>query len=289
MQPSVDVVIVNWNGGYDVLRAVRSAAAFGAEVIVVDNASTDGSPELIEHEVATATVFRMGRNAGFAAACNEGVRRGRGEYVFLLNPDAEIVEGTLADLVAAFSWHRGVAIVGARIVSRSGAPQRSARHFPTLVALILYQLKLQAFRRHLPPLRHYLMSDFAEDTPSFVDQVIGAAFIMRRRDWGAFGGLDEGYFVLFEEVDLARRVANAGGRSLHWPSLVVRHLGSTSFRRISHVRLQTLWTKSLFRYARRHLGTHSLLPLALTLPASFVSSLVLDVLRRPLRGSGESA
>ena len=94
----IDAVIVNWNGGDGVLLAARSAVAFGARAIVVDNGSTDGSADRLERSLPEATVERMGRNAGFAAACNRGAALGGGEFIFLLNPDAAIVAGTPDDL-----------------------------------------------------------------------------------------------------------------------------------------------------------------------------------------------
>jgi len=273
---TLDVVIVNWNGGDDVLRAARSALNFGARPIVVDNGSTDGSADRIELTLPGILVLRMGHNAGFSRACNVGAQAGNGEYVMLLNPDAELIQGGIADLVRAFERDAQTAIVGPRTVDAQGHQQITVRQFPTLPTLFLYQLKLHRLARWIRPLRDYFMVDFAGDSPVPVDQVIGAALAMRRRDWEDFGGLDEGYFLLFEEVDLSRRISARGRTSLYWPYVVVRHLGGTSFRKLSHLRVQRIWNASLLRYARVHLGIPAAILLATTIPITLVVGALRD-------------
>lgn len=282
----VDVVIVNWNGGKDVANAARSAAAFGGRPIVVDNGSVDGSAELVEAEVDAAVVVRLGYNAGFARACNAGVARGSAPVILLLNPDAEIVAGNAGDLIRSFEHPSRPIIVGPRTVRGDGQPERSVRRFPTLTTLLLYQLKLHPLARWIPPLRAYFMFDFAESEAAQVDQVIGAAFAMRREDWIRFKGLDEGYFLLFEEVDLCRRVADDGGKTIYWPDVTVRHIGSTSFRRISRVHLQVIWNASLLRYARLHLGPAAAPLLALTFPVGLTVAVIRDIVARWTSPSG---
>ena len=262
----VDVVIVNWNGGDEVLAAARSAVDFGGRPIVVDNGSADGSLEAVERALPEAQCIRLGRNAGFAAACNVGVAAARGEFVFLLNPDAEIIAGRRSDIVAAFAWDPEVRIVGPAVVNAAGELVPSARRFPSVASLTLYQLKLHRLARFVPPLRRYFMLDFDTARAGLVDQPIGAAFIMRRVDWEAVGGLDDRYFLWFEEVDLAKRVAAQGGRSLYWPDLVVRHVGGTSFARLRRTERQRIWNSSVDRYARSHFSQRGRRLLRATFP-----------------------
>jgi N-acetylglucosaminyl-diphospho-decaprenol L-rhamnosyltransferase len=277
--PTVDVVVVNWNGGDDVVESARSAIAFGGRAIVVDNASTDGSPERVEASVLEASVVRMGRNAGFAAACNRGVAEGEGAFIFLLNPDATIVSGTPADVATAFAHGARPMIVGPRIEDESGRLARSARRFPTALSLVLYQVKLHHLARWIPPLRQYLMMDADFSRPMLVDQPMGAAFIMRRADWERFGGMDEAYFLWFEEVDLAKRVAEAGGNALYWPDISVRHIGGTSFSRLTARQRQRLWNRSALRYAERHFGRVGAAGVRLTLPVSSTVNWAADRVR----------
>jgi GT2 family glycosyltransferase len=264
--PAIDVVIVSWNGGEAVVESARSGLAFGARVIVVDNGSSDGSAERVEAALPEVRVVRMGRNAGFAAACNRGATEGDGEFIFLLNPDARIVAGTPAEVLRAFSHDARPTIVGPRIEHDDGRLARSARRFPTAVSLVLYQLKLHHLARWIPPLRGYLMVDADFSRPMLVDQPMGAAFVMRRRDWVLFGGMDEAFFLWFEEVDLAKRVSDAGGTALYWPGISVRHTGGTSFARLSARHRQRLWNRSAVRYAERHFSRLGAAVVRLSLP-----------------------
>jgi hypothetical protein len=276
----VDVVIVNWNGGEEVVAAARSAVRFGGRPIVVDNGSVDGSAERVATQVREATVLRLNHNAGFARACNVGAADGSAPYILLLNPDAEIVNGTAAELRAAFAHPSLPIVVGPKTVDGDNRVETTVRRLPTLTVLTLYQLKLHRFARWIPPLRSYFMVDFDSTRPTQVDQVIGAALAIRRSDWERLGGLDEGYFLLFEEVDLCRRIADEGGVGLYWPAMVVRHIGSTSFRRLSHLQLQRIWNASLLRYAHLHLGRGSVALLSMTVPYTLVVSAARDALGR---------
>jgi N-acetylglucosaminyl-diphospho-decaprenol L-rhamnosyltransferase len=284
--PEIDVVIVNWNGGEAVVESARSALAFGGRVIVVDNGSSDGSAERVEAALPEARVVRMGRNAGFAAACNRGAAEGDGEFIFLLNPDARIVAGTPSEVLRAFAHHPRPTIVGPRIEHDDGRLARSARRFPTAVSLVLYQLKLHRLARWIPPLRGYLMMDADFSRPMLVDQPMGAAFAMRRDDWDRFGGMDEAYFLWFEEVDLAKRVSDAGGAALYWPAISVRHTGGTSFSRLSARHRQRLWNRSAARYAEHHFSRRGAAAVRLTLPVATTLNWIADRLSAFRTGLG---
>jgi len=281
--PSVDVIVVNWNGGASVASAVKSAVRFGGRAIVVDNGSIDGSIDALRGEPGVV-IMEMGWNAGFARACNAGAGSSEGDYIFLLNPDAEIVLGRPNDIVEAFQAFPDAGIVGPQIIDSEGESEPSVRRFPTVIDVLLYQIKLHRWARRIPPLRRYFMIGFDDSKPAYVDQVIGAAMVVRRSDWEAIGGMDDGFFLLFEDVDFCKRLADQGLRGVHWPALVVRHVGHESFRRIGHLRLQRLWNRSLMRYAWKHLGVGGTVLIALTIPLSLVLSLMLDIGRLPLVG-----
>ena len=162
------------------------------------------------------------------------------------------------------------------MVDEAGRWVPSVRRFPSTVSLCLYQLKLRPLARWLPPLRRYLMMDFDGSRPALIDQPMGAAFIMRRSDWETFGGLDEQFFLWFEEVDLACRVARVGGKSLYWPSIVVRHQEGTSFRQLPRIQRQRIWNRSMLADARRHLGRPQTFVLRATVPISLILAAVID-------------
>ena len=284
--PSVDVIIVNWNGGSSVAKAARSAVRFGGRAIVVDNGSSDDSIDQLREE-AGVSIVEMGYNAGFARACNAGASISDRDFIFLLNPDAEIVSGRPNDIVAALDAFPAAGIVGPRIIDSAGESEPSVRRFPTVIDLVLYQIKLHPWAGRIPRLRHYFMIGFDDANPAYVEQVIGAALIIRRPDWEAIGGMDSGFFLLFEDVDFCKRSADRGLRAVHWPDLVVRHAGHGSFRRLRHLRLQRLWNRSLNRYARKHFGVAGRIAIASTIPLSLMLSVVLDLSRVTLTGRSD--
>lgn len=284
--PTVDVIIVNWNGGSSVASAARSAVQFGGRAIIVDNASSDGSVDQLRLERGVLVV-EMGYNAGFARACNTGAAASDRDFLFLLNPDAEIVQGQPDDLINALRAFPAAGIVGPRIVDAAGQAETSVRRFPTVTDLVLYQVKLHPWARRIPPLRRYLMIGFDDTKPAYVDQIIGAALIVRRSDWTAVGGMDNGFFLLFEDVDFCKRMADRGLRAVHWPDLIVRHIGHESFQRLGHVRLQRLWNRSLIRYAWKHFGVTGRMAIASTIPLSLALSAILDIGRIPLTGRSD--
>jgi N-acetylglucosaminyl-diphospho-decaprenol L-rhamnosyltransferase len=108
---------------------------------------------------------------------------------------------------------------------------------------------------------------------------MGAAFIMRRPDWDRFSGMDEAYFLWFEEVDLAKRVSEAGGSALYWPDIAVRHIGGTSFSRLTARQRQRLWNRSALRYAERHFGRLGTVGVRMTLPLSSTVNWAADRVR----------
>lgn len=277
---TADIVIVNWNAGEALTAAAASAMAFGGTPIVVDNASSDGSIERLERNLPEVHVIRNTHNAGFARACNIGAAAGSGELIVLLNPDAEIVKGSVADLEAAFEYHAGVAIVGPAIEGTDGSLRPSVRRFPTTASLCLYQLKLHPLARWIPSLRSYFMLDFRGTTPALVDQVMGAALVMKRADWARFGGMDESYFLWFEEVDLCKRVFDAGRSTLYWPNVVVRHIGAASFKQLPAGERQRHWNRSAARYADRHLPKPGAALVRATMPASRALNWLSAFLRR---------
>ena len=246
----VDVVIVNWNCGPELVSAVRSALVFGGRPIVVDNASTLGSLAEIS-AMDGVTVVRHERNLGFAAGCNSGAAAGTGEIVLLLNPDAEIVSGTAGDLDRAFA-SSGAMVLGPRLEHTSGRPLRSVHRVPRTTDLLHDLLRTRALRRRLRPAT--AAEAAGQPTTASPGWVVGSALAIRRTDWDRLRGMDDGYFLWYEDLDLAARATKAGGGVAMAPSILVRHVGASSWVHLSHRRRQWLRVRGAFRYANRHLG-----------------------------------
>jgi N-acetylglucosaminyl-diphospho-decaprenol L-rhamnosyltransferase len=206
--PAVDVVVVNWNTG-DCLRSCLAALAastgpvrFG-RVVVVDNASSDGSADLPPRFEPTTdrpaggagtlpvTVLHNQANWGFAAACNQGARLGAAPYLLLLNPDTVVRPDAVAAAVEFLESDAatGVGICGGAVSRPDGAPGVSASRFPTLGNVAAGIARLDRLAPRLFPPRHLTPAELAASRP--VDQVIGAFFLVRRALWDRLGGLDE--------------------------------------------------------------------------------------------------
>lgn len=255
--PAVDVVVVNWNTGPHLRACLRSIAAADrsrlrvARIVVVDNASTDDSLDRLAAPGVPLHVVRNADNRGFAAACNQGARHGDSDLLLFLNPDTELYPGTLR-AVAGFLGTpaaRGVGILGGHMVDARGRPAISCSRFPTLRTFAAKATGLDRLAPGRFPPHHLTPAETSGSGP--VDQVIGAFFLLRRGLFERLGGFDEGYFLYFEETDLARRARDAGLRSYHLRPALVHHVGQVSSRQLGGARLRhSLCSRT--RYAVRH-------------------------------------
>ena len=211
--PAVSVVIVGWNVR-EFLRAclesLRPAWAGGqAEVIVVDNASTDGTAALVRDAFPTVRLLANATNRGFGAANNQGMAAARGRYFFLLNPDTVVLPGVLETLVAFLDAHPQAGMAAPRLLNPDGSLQRNAFRFPGLA-----QVALDLFPLHPRLLESALNGRYPQERratePFAIDHPLGAALFVRRAVWEQTGGFDEGYFMYAEEVDWCRRIRQAG-------------------------------------------------------------------------------
>ncbi len=255
--PSVRVVIVNWNAG-PYLRACLDALARAEQrgyllrrVVVVDNASTDGSVAACQEATLPVEVIRNVTNRGFGAACNQGAEGAAEDLLLFLNPDAQPAPDALAravDAMAAGTVSR-VGIVGVRMVDERGATVDSCSRFPDLRGMVGRATGLQRLLPALFPPQSLPADELQSDRP--VDQVIGAFFLIRRSLFEQLHGFDERYFLYYEEVDLSLRARAAGHRSHYVADACCLHRGSVSSDQVPVHRLRyTLDSRVTF--ARTH-------------------------------------
>ena len=252
------IVIVSYNTRDLLDRCLASVAAslaltpvLRAEVVVVDNASADGSAALVTERHPGAHVLALATNSGFAAASNVGIRATTGGIVLLLNPDTEVLGPALAAIVEGFERHGDAGIVGGHLLNPDGSHQDSCFRFPGLA-----QQWLDFF-----PLNHRLVSSrlngrypaSADDDEYAVDHPLGACFAIRREVLDAIGLLDEGYFMYSEEIDLALRASKAGWQAWYAPRARVVHHGGAATRQVRAAMLVELY-RSRFRFWRKHHG-----------------------------------
>jgi N-acetylglucosaminyl-diphospho-decaprenol L-rhamnosyltransferase len=226
---SVDVVIVNWNAGGQLRRSLETlagaAGASLARVVVVDNASADGSAEGLSFPALPLEIVRNARNDGFAAACNRGASRGRAGYLLFLNPDTELFEGSISTPVSLMEAreHDRTGVMGIRLVDARGDASRSCARFPTLGRCVSRALGLHRLSRRLFP--GYVMAEWDHGSSREVDHVSGAFYLVRRAVFEELGGFDERFFVYLEDLDFSLRARRAGWRSWYAAEARAFHRG----------------------------------------------------------------
>lgn len=247
---NVSVVVVNYNGGEDVLRCLRSAAGPGVELVVVDNASADGSPDAIAREFPDAILVRNPRNVGFGAAANQGVRATDAPWMVLVNPDAVVRPGAIDRLVATLRERPRAGAAGPLVRNPDGTVQPSKRAFPTLWQAALHGIAGLVWPNN-PGTRAYTLADAPMDAPRTVGWVAGNAMALRREAFDAIGGFDEAFFFFVEDVDLCRRMWDSGWEVWFEPGAEFVHRWGGSWTRRP---LKFLWLhhRNLYRYATKH-------------------------------------
>ena len=273
----IGIIIVTYNSAAEIGACLDAALACGAEIVVVDNASRDGT---------TAEVVRRGvrltanaENRGFAAAVNQGFGVLNSPYVLLLNPDA-VIQTSLEPLRRACDIP-GSAGAGGQLVDAGGQPQVGfmVRGLPTPAVLVLEALVLNKIWPRNPVNRRYRCLDLDCSAPSMVEQPAGAFFMVRRAVWQELGGLDESFFPLwFEDVDFCRRIRDRGFSLYYIPESVAKHTGGhTVPDMVLEMRL-IYWYRSLLRYSAKHFR-----------PFAFGAVCLAVVTGSFLRGMAESA
>jgi N-acetylglucosaminyl-diphospho-decaprenol L-rhamnosyltransferase len=252
----VDIVIVNWNSR-SLLRACLSALdqstiADMLSVIIVDNASTDGSADGLVAGHVRVDLVRNAENRGFAAACNQGAARGRAPYVLFLNPDVRVGADTVASAARYMDdpVNRGVGVVGVQLLDPGGRVRVSCARAPTAGALLLQTLFLDRICPALVP-RHFLAEwDHGDTRP--VDQVMGAFLMIRRALLDRLGGFDERFFLYYEDVDLCLAARQAGWAVVHYAGARAIHEGEGTTAAIKDRRLFHLVDSRVLYAAKRH-------------------------------------
>lgn len=250
------VIIVNWNTRERLRECLRSVfASVGItnfEVFVVDNASSDGSAEMVEKEFSRSRLIKNKRNLGFAVANNLAIKRAQGSYILLLNPDCKISSGALENMYLFMRGHPRAGVCGGRLFEESGGIQPSVRSFPTFFSQATILLKIHKLFPNLQTINNYLSLGLDYGRSSKVDQVMGAFFAVPRHIFSEVGLLDERFFLWFEEVDFCKRVKQAGYDVFYTPIAEATHSGGASFNQLLSAEKQKIWNKSLDAYMRKH-------------------------------------
>ncbi len=266
--PLLSVVIVSWNVRDDLRECLQSLLGTGdlgsgtgkqlseIEVIVVDNASMDGTAETVRREFPQVKLIVNDENLGYTKANNIGIRQSRGKYILLLNPDTVVKPNALQALIECAEAHPDAGIIGAKLLNPDGSIQRSARSFPDIGAGLFRNTFLGRLFPNNPFVRRYLLTDFSYDEVREVDWVSGAAMLVRRELFERIGLLDERFWAYCEDVDLCWRAWQAGFKVLFCPNAVIVHkIGRSSDQRLVASLIQhhkSMWLFYLKNYRKRY-------------------------------------
>jgi GT2 family glycosyltransferase len=245
------IVIVTCNSGAEIGPCLDAALRTGAEILVVDNGSSDDTLQQVASRGVPALANR--ENRGFAAAVNQGVRALDAPLILLLNPDAVLVSG-LDDLARACEEPRSAG-AGGKLVAPNGAPQEGffARALPTPASMIFEALLINRIWRRNPVNLHYRNIGLDHSKARTVEQPAGAFLMIRRDVWQRLDGFDERFHPLwFEDVDFCRRARDQGWVFHYIPTAVAAHVGAHSLRNVPFERRQMYWYGSLLRYSAVH-------------------------------------
>jgi len=253
----LSIIIISWNVKNDLIRCLKSLYEYQPsnkfEVVVVDNASTDGTVEAIKNNFPEVVVLSNSENRGFAAANNQGIERSRGKYILLLNPDTIVHPDSLNILVNFMDGNADVGACGPKLLNEDGTIQPSARRFPTFRGALYRHTALRFLRIFRNEYKKWLMKDFDHKTQMDIDQVMGAALMVKRSITDRIGTMDEQFFMYYEEVDLCYRVKQAGWRVVFVPAAVITHFGGQSSGQIP-VGKRIMMLTSLLKFFRKHRG-----------------------------------
>jgi GT2 family glycosyltransferase len=283
LQPKLDVIIVNWNAGPALRGCLQSVAATARDgfeldrVVVVDNASSDGSARQLHGLDLPLTVIENTENRGFGAACNQGAENSRADYLLFLNPDTRVFSETFARSVQWLSSPEAsnVGILGVQLIDENGAVSRSCARFPAPSMFLAKMLGMnRLLRRYIPEHFH---SEWDHEDSRYVDQVMGAYFLVRNSLFQQLNGFDERFFVYFEEVDFSLRANRSGWKTYFLASTQCFHRGCGTTDQVKAYRLfYSLQSRIL--YAFKNMSTVQAWWLSLT-------TLFIEPLTRMLQGT----
>lgn len=251
----VSVIIVSWNTR-DILRDCLESVYTQTrdrsfEVIVIDNASADGSPEMIKRDFPQVRLIENADNRGFAAGNNQGVEVATGRYVLLLNSDTIVLDGAIDKTVAFADRHLRAAVVGCRVLNRDMTWQPSCFMFPSALNLAISALCLNKLLSHSRLFGRERMTWWDGKDTRVVDVVTGCFMLVRREALQQVGVLDESYFMYGEETDWCYRFRNAEWTVLFFSTAQIVHLGGASSAKLKGpMRLQLGASTLLF--IRKH-------------------------------------
>lgn len=280
---SLATIIVAWNSADVLPRCLTALDSSAGELVVIDNASEDGSADLVTRQFPHVRPMRESRNLGFAGAINKAARSTTADRLLLLNPDVVAAPGAIARLSSFLDDRAECGAVAGLLVDDTGAPQPdfAARRLPTLATWAVDLLLVDEIWPSNPVTRKYRARDLDLSAPAEVEQPAAACLMVRRAAFDAIGGMDERFHpAWFEDVDLCLRLRRAGWRLFLLPEAIFRHTGGVSMTMLGLAAFSRIWYRNLQRYVEKHHGVVGLAAIKALIATGMLARAAVALLRR---------
>lgn len=258
--PKLAVIVVSYQVRDALVRclaSLRSALAeLDAAVWVVDNASTDGTGRMVKEQFPEVIFLPMPENLGYGRANNVAIRKSASDYVLLLNPDTEVPPGTLEPLIEALEQDPRLGGITCRVLLEDGSLDKACRRsFPRPRDLLFKQFGLDRLFARSPYFNHYNLGYLPEDQPADIECVMGAFLLLKRDVLTQVGLFDDQFFLYGEDLDLCRRIGQAGWRLRYDPRVAIRHIKGASAAKNPKVAIREFHRAWRILYAKHYAPT----------------------------------
>jgi len=256
----LSIIIVNWNGKEltedcinSILNTNQEKIKRGEfEIIVIDNGSTDGSIEMLEKLNGSPRLVRNKENIGYAPACNQGIKGASGKYTLLLGNDTVILDGALEKCISFLDETPDCGAVGCKLLNPDGTAQNNCKKFPAFINGFYTYLSLDKLNRD------YDMSWFNYDKRMEVEQISTTFLMVRTGLLKDIGGFNEHYRILYNDVDLCKRIWNSGGKIFFLHTAEVIHYGNRSTKKARY-RERKIMYSDIYRYFKNNFGSKAMM------------------------------
>lgn len=285
----LSIIIVSWNVQDLLLACLESLIASPVaineidgdkpvvEIIVVDSASSDDTVKLVSGNYPQVRLSAQTENVGFTRGNNIGFEMAQGRYLLMLNPDTEVLDDALIQMLTYMDAHQEVGLIGPHTLNTDKTTQSSRRHFPTKTLAFFESTWLQPFAPQ-SMMAHYYVSDKPDDAILDVDWMQGSALMTRYKIYEALGGLDTGFVMYSEEMDWCKRIKDAGWRAVYLGTAQIIHHGGKSSEQIGaqkHIWFQ----ESKLRYFKKHHGAGFTFILRIFLLLNYVGQITIESIK----------
>lgn len=250
----LSIIIVNWNVKNlikkNILSILNKTKNLDFEIIVIDNNSKDGSKKMLlelQKHNAKLKIILNNKNKGFAKANNQGFKKAKGKYLLFLNPDTEIIESNFKKIYDYMEINQEVGACTGRLFYNNKKQQPNVKTDPTLLSQLLILLKLHHFIK-TKTLKKYLAKNFDYSKKAEIEQIMGAFIFTQKNLMNELNGWSEDYFIWWEDLDLCKRIRNAGKKIIYLPIGYIIHYEGKSFKQQQSYKKQKIFNKGMIIY-----------------------------------------